>query len=70
MLNWGDTGQPASVRSFGTGCPGAALAAESRIYKQATLSLISHISTTHDNSPQYNNYNAQIQALIKRYHRQ
>jgi hypothetical protein len=44
MLNWlDDPEKPVSERSFGTGGPGAAMLAQARIYKQATLNLITHL---------------------------
>jgi ABC-type proline/glycine betaine transport system substrate-binding protein len=42
MLNWSDLSKPQGKRTFGTGGPGAALLAEAKIYKQATLNLIQH----------------------------
>jgi len=43
MLNWiSDPAESIASRSFGTGGPGAAMLAQGRIYKQATLNLIAH----------------------------
>lgn len=44
MLNWiSDPEESIASRSFGTGGTGAAMLAQGRLYKQATLNLITHL---------------------------
>lgn len=44
MLNWvSDPEESIASRSFGTGGTGAAMLAQGRLYKQATLNLITHV---------------------------
>ena len=45
MLNYIDTTEPVSDRSFGTGGPGGAMLAQAKLYKQATFNLIEHYKT-------------------------
>jgi hypothetical protein len=52
MLKWSDTSVAPKDRSFGTGGPGAAMMAEALIYKQATLNMITHMTSGEGN----NNY--------------
>ncbi len=70
MLSWSDTESPPDIRSFGTGGPGASLSVQARIYKQATMNLILHFSTTHDSSRYkylYNGKGAQLEKLREQY---
>ncbi len=49
MLNWiSDPEAAIADRSFGTGATGGAMLAQARIYKQATLNLITHYQSSPD----------------------
>lgn len=49
MLNWtSDPDAAPADRSFGSGGPGAAMLAQGRLYKQATLNLITHFQADPD----------------------
>ncbi len=49
MLNWvSDSEESIASRSFGTGATGAAMLTQGRLYKQATLNLITHLQANPD----------------------
>ncbi len=49
MLNWlSDPEEAGSERSFGTGATGGAMLAQAKIFKQATLNLITHYQSNPD----------------------
>ncbi len=66
MLNWlSDPEASVADRSFGTGATGGAMLAQARIFKQATLNLITHLQANPDTSYSftYNGKGADLEKL-------